>query len=326
MQPMAYYLRQPIALSIGLHTLVVALFSVGLPLLNLDEIKVQPLVVVDVVRTVPNTNLASSDSGGKEADKEQQETRKKPPPPPPPPPPPAKVVQSKPEPKTTSKAVKDAAEILPEKTVSAPVARPKPNAPQVKKRVVSAPASRPTLPKKIKPPTPKAKPNKLAQQSRQKQKADALNGVLQNLAEATQAKEAEENRKAQKAALSKKLSQTLTAAVGDAVKAPSSSSIMPLGISELDRLRAHISKFWAPPVGAKGASTLKVDIFVKLDRDGTVTKAMIEDRSRYNRDVSFRAAANAAQRAVLDASPLPLPADKYEFWEEFIFGFDPKNM
>ena len=326
MQRMAKFFKQPIALSLGFHILVVTLFTIGWPFFNSDETDIQPLIVVDIVRTVPNTNLAAAESGGKAADIEKEETRKKPPPPPPPAPVPKPVAQAKPTPKATPKPVADAEEILPTKTVSAPVTRPKPKAPQVNKKPVSAPVSRPKPPQKKAIPSPKVKPNKLAQKSRQKEKADALNGLLQNLAEATQAKEAEENQKAQKKALNKKLAQNLTAAVGDALKTPSSSSIMPLGVSDIDRLRSHISKHWTPPVGAKGARQLKVDIFVKLERDGKVTRAEIVDKSRFNRDKLFSVAARAARSAILEASPLPLPAEKYELWKEFIFGFDPINM
>ena len=328
MQRMAQFFKQPIALSLGFHILVVTLFTIGWPFFNSDETDIQPLIVVDIVRTVPNTNLAAAESGGKAADVVQEETRKKPPPPPPPPPAPVPkpVAQAKPKPKATPKPVADAVEILPTKTVSAPVTRPKPKAPQVNKKPVSAPVSRPKPPQKKAIPSTKVKPNKLAQKSRQKEKADALNGLLQNLAEATQAKEAEENQKAQKKALNKKLAQNLTAAVGDALKTPSSSSIMPLGVSDIDRLRSHISKHWTPPVGAKGARQLKVDIFVKLEPDGKVTRAEIVDKSRFNRDKLFSVAARAARSAILEASPLPLPVEKYELWKEFIFGFDPINM
>ena len=329
MQRMAQFFKQPIALSLGFHILVVTLFTIGWPFFNSDETDIQPLIVVDIVRTVPNTNLATAESGGKAADIEQEETRKKPPPPPPPPPPapvPKPVAQAKLTPKAAPKPVADAVEILPTKIASAPVTRPKPKAPQANKKPVSAPVSRPKPQQNKAIPSPKVKPNKLAQKSRQKEKADALNGLLQNLAEATQAKEAEENQKAQKKALNKKLAQNLTAAVGDALKTPSSSSIMPLGVSDIDRLRSHISKHWTPPVGAKGARQLKVDIFVKLEPDGKVTRAEIVDKSRFNRDKLFSVAARAARSAILEASPLPLPAEKYELWKEFIFGFDPINM
>ena len=326
MQRMAQFFKQPIALSLGFHILVVTLFTIGWPFFNSDETDIQPLIVVDIVRTVPNTNLAAAESGGKAADVVQEETRKKPPPPPPPAPVPKPVAQAKLTPKAAPKPVADAVEILPTKIASAPITRPKPKAPQANKKPVSAPVSRPKPPQKKAIPSPKVKPNKLAQKSRQKEKADALNGLLQNLAEATQAKEAEENQKAQKKALNKKLAQNLTAAVGDALKTPSSSSIMPLGVSDIDRLRSHISKHWTPPVGAKGARQLKVDIFVKLERDGKVTRAEIVDKSRFNRDKLFSVAARAARSAILEASPLPLPVEKYELWKEFIFGFDPINM
>ena len=326
MQRMAQFFKQPIALSLGFHILVVTLFTIGWPFFNSDETDIQPLIVVDIVRTVPNTNLAAAESGGKAADIEKEETRKKPPPPPPPAPVPKPVAQAKLTPKAAPKPVADAVEILPTKIASAPITRPKPKAPQANKKPVSAPVSRPKPQQNKAIPSPKVKPNKLAQKSRQKEKADALNGLLQNLAEATQAKEAEENQKAQKKALNKKLAQNLTAAVGDALKTPSSSSIMPLGVSDIDRLRSHISKHWTPPVGAKGARQLKVDIFVKLERDGKVTRAEIVDKSRFNRDKLFSVAARAARSAILEASPLPLPAEKYELWKEFIFGFDPINM
>ena len=326
MQRMAQFFKQPIALSLGFHILVVTLFTIGWPFFNSDETDIQPLIVVDIVRTVPNTNLVTAESGGKAADIEQEETRKKPPPPPPPAPAPKPVAQAKPTPKAAPKPVADAVEILPTKTVSAPVTRPKPKAPQANKKPVSAPVSRPKPQQNKAIPSPKVKPNKLAQKSRQKEKADALNGLLQNLAEATQAKEAEENQKAQKKALNKKLAQNLTAAVGDALKTPSSSSIMPLGVSDIDRLRSHISKHWTPPVGAKGARQLKVDIFVKLEPDGKVTRAEIVDKSRFNRDKLFSVAARAARSAILEASPLPLPAEKYGLWREFRLGCDQISM
>ena len=181
---------------------------------------------------------------------------------------------------------------------------------------------------------PKAKPdlsriNKLAKQSEQqkRQKQEAANGVLQNLAEIQKAKEAEKKQAQKvkkdesKAKLASNLSNVISKVKTDRQDKP---SVAPLGMSELDRLRAHISRHWNPPSGAAGADALKVDIRVRLERDGTIIEAQIEDTNRYNKDRNFRAAANSALRAVLDASPLPLPAEKYEQWQEFIFGFDPR--
>ena len=89
-------------------------------------------------------------------------------------------------------------------------------------------------------------------------------------------------------------------------------------------VRMHIASRWNPPPAAAGADKLKVDIFVRLEQDGSVIDASIVEERRYNNDQTYRAAANAALRAVLDASPLPLPPEKYDQWREFIFGFDPR--
>ena len=138
--------------------------------------------------------------------------------------------------------------------------------------------------------------------------------------EANLAKEDKQTQKAIAKQDRTSLAQSLTNAIGEAVKAPQTKSIAPLGLSELDRLRAHISSCWEPPIGAKGADQLKVDIQVKLEKDGSVKQAEIADRNRYGSDVLYRAAANSARRAVLACQPLPLPPEKYQFWKEFIFG------
>ena len=100
----------------------------------------------------------------------------------------------------------------------------------------------------------------------------------------------------------------------------------PLTSLEIGLLQSHISNYWIPPTGAAGESEFKVDIVVELSKDGFVADAQIRDKQRYRSDVTFRAAANSARRAVLASQPLPLPAEKYQFWKEFIFVFDPKSI
>ena len=336
------YVTKPFALSILFHLLVVAVAVIGWPFLATPTPTAQPLVIVDMVKTVPKTNLAAADSKAMaSSEPEQEATRRKPPPPPPPAPPPPQPQQvAKAEPAPAPKPVVEKAEILPEKPkpvpkpkpkpVAAPKPKPKPKAAAKPKAVsIQTPVSRPQRPKQQQPKQvaqPATRPNELARKSQQKQKAEALNGVLQNLAEASLAKEDKKTKKATAKQDKTALAQSVTSAIGKAVKAPQSKSIAPLGLSELDRLRKHISDCWQPPIGAKGADQLKVDIQVKLEKDGTVRQAEIADRARYSSDVLYRAAANAARRAVLDCQPLPLPPEKYQLWKEFIFGFDPKFM
>ena len=336
------YLTKPFALSNLFHLLAVAVAVIGWPFLATPTPTAQPLVIVDMVKTVPKTNLAAADSKAKaSSEPEQEATRRKPPPPPPPAPPlPQPQQVAKAEPAPAPKPVVEKAEILPEKPkpvpkpkpkpVAAPKPKPKPKAAAKPKTVsIQTPVSRPQRPKQQQPKQvaqPATRPNELARKSQQKQKAEALNGVLQNLAEASLAKEDKKTKKATAKQDKTALAQSVTSAIGKAVKAPQSKSIAPLGLSELDRLRKHISDCWQPPIGAKGADQLKVDIQVKLEKDGTVRQAQIADRARYSSAVLYHAAANAARRAVLDCQPLPLPPEKYQLWKEFIFGFDPKFM
>ena len=329
----AGYLTKPFVLSILFHLLVVAVTLIGWPFLVTPPPTTQPLIIVDMVKTVPQTNLAAAESKAKaSSEPEQEATRRKPPPPPPPapPPPPPETVVAKAEPAPAPKPVVPDAEILPDKPVAVPKPKPKPvAAPKPKTVDIKTPVSRPQRPKQQPPKQvaqPATRPNELARKSQQKQKAEALNGVLQNLAQASLAKEDKKTQKATAKQDKTALAQSLTSAVGEAVKAPQTKVIAPLGLSELDRLRKHISDCWQPPIGAKGADRLKVDIQVKLEKDGSVKQAEIADRGRYSTDVLYRAAANAARRAVLDCQPLPLPPEKYQLWKEFIFGFDPKFM
>lgn len=335
--------RNTMVLSVCFHLLVVLAFTVSWSFISAPPTTAQPLVVVDLVARAPQTNLQSAPSKApKKSEVEQKETKKRVPPPPPPPPPPP---QSKPviEPaKTTAPAPKPKpapdVEILPDKKVEQPKAKPKPKAPEAKK--VTKPAARPeqkpapkapaAKPKQatkvsaVKPPP--ARPNKLIKKSQQKEKVQALSGVLQNLADVSKAEKAEKNQKAkQKQQAQDKLKSSLTQAVSNEGNAEEQKQLK-LGQSDFDRLRAHISKCWAPPLGAKGAANLKVDILLELERDGKVRKAEILNVNRYKADKGYKVAADAALRAVIGCGNLPLPVEKYDLWKKFIFGFDPKFL
>jgi hypothetical protein len=78
---------------------------------------------------------------------------------------------------------------------------------------------------------------------------------------------------------------------------------------------------------------MKVEIHIEVAPDRTVLKAYIDEkyRSRYQSDPAFRAAADAAVRAVRRSSPLELLPDEftastYEQWRYIVFTFDPRDM
>ncbi len=341
-------LSRPVIQSLLFHMAVIVLGMVSWPFLHDRDISAQPLITVDVVRTLPQTNLAASSKAKSSPEPEQEATRKRPPPPPPPPPPTAARAPAPqpPAPKPVPpKPQIQTAEILPEKPVPVPEAKPKPSAPQPvsvatpvsrPKRAPEpapqppkpAPESRPAEPvKQLAKPAPATRPNKLIKQQQQKKRAEAMNGLLQNLAEASLAKKAEENQKAQQKQDKLAMANQLSAAVGDAIRAPESSSVLPLGISEIDRLLNHIAKcFVLPPGAAEAIAEQIVDVDLEMRQDGTVAKITIVESARLNSDKNFRIVAQAARRAVLDCQPLPLPADKYESWKVLPLGFNSTFM
>ena len=316
MNPRSFYI------SIGLHLGVVLLAIVGLPSLNRPLPKDQPLVTLEMVQTVPTTNVNEGGEVNTAKEEQQAAKRKQPAPPPPKPAPSSPDSPSKP----SLRAPDPTVEIIPEK-------------PQKKRKLAeiqlpAPPKSKPQraaaekMPKKLPKPPPK-RINKMVQQNELvKKRTDALTGVMQNLAKAKAiSKDAEKKRREQERKIAAdRLSDSLSAAAGDVLKAPEKRVTGPLGLSDIDRLRAHLSKCWDPPIGAAGSDTLIVDIIVSLDRDGRVLSAKVDNKLRFNTDRIFKVAAEEAIRATRECSPLPLPPEKYEQWKSFVFVFDPRFL
>ena len=89
----------------------------------------------------------------------------------------------------------------------------------------------------------------------------------------------------------------------------------------------QITPRWIVPAGVKDAENIVVEIFVKLRDNGEVIPASIKivDSRRYESDYIFRAAADSARRAILEASPLTIPKDKIGSFNEITFFFDVKQ-
>jgi len=320
--------RRSLIISVGLHVSVAVLAWIGLPSIKRDLPEEQPIVVMEMVQSVPTTNLTQGDKPNT-AKKEQKAAKsKKPPPPPPPAPPRAKPPAPKPVAKPSPKAPDPKAEILPQKTTPKP--KPKPAIAQPPAPPKSKPKTAATIkaPKRL-PQSPPKRINKLARQkASQKQREDALSGVMQNLAKAKAVSEEAEKKRREKERkeAAETLTSNLTTAAGNAVRAPQNPVVGPLGLSDIDRIRQHVSSCWSPPIGTAGANTLIVDIIVTLDRDGKVLTAEVDNKMRLATDRTYRVAADEAIRTMFKCSPLPVPLDKYEQWKSFIFGFDPKFL
>ena len=115
-----------------------------------------------------------------------------------------------------------------------------------------------------------------------------------------------------------------------AVPSPLSERASQPTISERDFVAAQIWPLWNVDLGAKGADTLVVAVKISVLPDGTVTRADLDvDQARYAGDTFFRAAADAARRAVLEASPLKAPLsrpDLYRSNPSMTINFDPRSL
>jgi len=94
-------------------------------------------------------------------------------------------------------------------------------------------------------------------------------------------------------------------------------------------LLSQIRQCWSPPVGAPHPEDLVVDFDVTLNPDGSVARPpqLLVQSSASADDPYFRAAAEAARRAIYTCAPYKLPADRYSQWREISdFRFDPRQM
>ena len=305
------------ALSFIFHLALVLLILFGLPdLFASDEMVVEPVAVqlatvADLttapksVETPPKPVVKPADTPPPPAPqapsppptptppapKQAEETPPSPPEPTPPPPEPA---PPQPQPAQTLPDL-PAPEVVPDK--SAPD-QPPPE--EAKADVPPPPVLRPPQ-----PPTPPTKPKPAKKPA---QTAD-FNSLLKNLTQ-----------------------QEQTASASDTPPQPpqpDNSSSAPIGqqltSSELEAVRSQIGLCWYLDPGKKGADTIVVEIAVTLLPDATVQSAEIVDQSRMS-DPVYRAAAEAAQRAILKCHQLQLPLGKYDLWKNTTFRFNPSGF
>jgi hypothetical protein len=104
---------------------------------------------------------------------------------------------------------------------------------------------------------------------------------------------------------------------------------VPLTASEIGAaVIRQIRPCWNFPAGADNTDRLLVVVQIDLRPDGGLIRARVRDRARMATDTFFRAAAEAALRAVRDprCSPLRLPAAHYRQWKRLTIEFDPAEL
>ena len=96
--------------------------------------------------------------------------------------------------------------------------------------------------------------------------------------------------------------------------------------SEIEGVRSKIRPCWNT-IGGGRDQNLIITLLVTMNQDGTPVKAELKDTGRYNNDPTYRAAADAAHRAIMNprCQPWPLSPEKYNSWHTITFNFDPRD-
>lgn len=230
---------------------------------------------------------------------------------------------NKPAPPQNKQEEQDRSENIPEQTpqmtAEAPpdLSRPAPpeieEIPEAEAPAPPAPIERPV--KKPDPPPQKPEPPQQQQAQTAPKQDDRFSSLLRNLApDAKEAPSEDQDAETNEATQSQpsqiaRLSDRLT-------------------MSEQDAVRRQLAQCWNVLAGAEYAENLAVELRVFMNPDRTVRQAAVMNQIRYATDQTFRAAADAALRALRNprCSPLNLPPEKYEQWEVFVIRFDPQDM
>lgn len=91
--------------------------------------------------------------------------------------------------------------------------------------------------------------------------------------------------------------------------------------TDIDRISNHVRKFFNVSYAASEVNNI-ITLKIITNLDGTVQSVTIIEKSKYMKNKFYRAAADAARRAVLDSSPLPLPKGKEKLFTNIIFDFN----
>ncbi len=299
-------------MSVTLHGAIVVLSVLGLPHIQRDlQIEDVPMVV-ELVKISNETNL------------------------------PSQLVPD-PEPPIQPDPKKDATKPVPQPT---PAVKTQPPAPLPEPEAVAAPPPQPALKPKPKPkpksqPKPVLKPEVKPQApkrfaktkpTRKPKPPDEFAEVLKNLAKEFNkpplTKKPKKDKKAQPA------SDNFEQQIAKVLTRPRASDSASKRITMTERramintIRTAIQPCWNIQPGAKGAQDIVVVVRATLSPDGRIRRAWVTNRSAFQNDPFKLAAAETAQRAVLNQACQPFKLDprKYDVWKDVTLNFNPNEM
>ena len=298
-------MRSWLAASIAVHALILALIIFGLPYFHTKPKDMAPMISVELV-TVGKETTTKQVSDANKVKEHPQEEQPAPPTPPPPqaeqppkqepqPTPPQPKLEPQPAPK-----LPDVASEVPDLTT--PDLTVKPSFKDMPK-LAAVDTAVPALAVPTKPDFKKVPP---------KPQVDQFQAVLKNLTK-------DPPKPLTDAPPVPKAKTPPTERTG--AQAPIAAN---LTASEMDAVRQQLNGCMNWPAADKDLRDLQFDVDLTINPDRTVASARIVDQGKMS-DPVFAAAARAALRAVRMAqcTPLDLPPDKYQSWQEMTVTFSP---
>jgi hypothetical protein len=237
-------------------------------------------------------------------------------PPPPPKPAPAKKVPPPPPPKSIPE---------PPPPPLAALAPEPPPPPKAKPKIKPKPKPKPTVKKKPKPVAParKAKAPPKPKPKPKPKRPDQLQSILKDL---TKRKEELQRQQAKKQSTPLKPSPQQVARRAAPVRTSIDQRLQAQRLTAL--VKQQLAPCWSIPGGVKDAYSVRVAVQIRLNINGSLRGApIVVDTNRMRTDRAFRAVAESAVRALLNprCSPLKLPYDQYDMWQNITFNFDPSD-
>ncbi len=229
--------------------------------------------------------------------------------------------QPKPKPKPEPKPQPQKAEAKPEpKPEAKPKPEPKKPKPKPEPEVAEAKPEPKPKPKKPEPkPEPKAAEAKPAKKPEKKPAKEAdeefdLNAIVAGL---------DDEPDAPKAPAKPPKSDARS---GDRDRPGAGDPNAPETLAVVDAMQQQIARCWSPPAGAPEGERVIVQLRIKMNSDGSLSGLPEYVEPGRLDEPRYRAAAEAARRAVMQCQPYELPAASYDAWRSLRLRFDPQKM
>ncbi len=322
-----WYVRPGWIVSAILHTGIVALTFFSWPS-NIEPSDQPDFVPVELLEIADTTNVAAKAKSedpkpepkpaAKPDPKPKTAPDPKPEPPPPPPPPPPKPEPepvAEPEPAPEPAPAPETAEAQPEPAPSKePV--PAPPVPKAKPKAVKEPPKEVAEAEPPKEKEPEKKPEKPKKDDPPKKEDDKPfdpDAVIAGLEDKENKDDTTENGPEKKPSEDDKPQK----GIGDPSRQTAKLQ---------DAFIGQVARCWSPPMGAPAPEKLIVKIRIRLNRDGSLSGLPEYMEPENMGDPYYRAAAEAARRAVMGCQNYQLPADQYDQWKVIEAKFDPSKM